>query len=149
MALTVKQMFSCSITVLKHFFKGNALWVTQKDWFSRIVLDAVATTGRRRIAEGLPIQDKSEGIGRTVLKEIAKNCLAADLSIGKQIQGVKDRVTVVTNFLAIGRSGEVGLSSYALSYWCNIYECFCLWWGEQKRVIAPNVPTAVYPQLRR
>ena len=129
MALTVKQMFSCAITVLKAFFDGNALWKTQKDWFSRIVLDAVATTGRRRIAAGLPIQDKSEGIGRKVLEQILKQCLSIDAKCpGKQIQGVKDRITLVTNFLAIGRSGEVGLSSYALSYWCSIYECFCLWW---------------------
>ncbi|OYX41102.1 hypothetical protein B7Y94_05555 [Candidatus Saccharibacteria bacterium 32-49-12] len=141
---TAKTLFNAAVNVLRKRHPKNELWnVHTEDWYTAIVRDVEVTTSKRRILVGLPVHEKSEGIGREVLCRM----MQASLSVApnKQLQAIKDRIALVTTFLAIGRSGEVGFTSYNLSKWNSIYECINLEWPNLKR--SEQQPLSFFPDV--
>jgi hypothetical protein len=137
-------MFGNAIKVIEQKHPNCAVWKDKAKWFPLIAQDIWDTSSAERIQRGLPVQEKSEAIGRSVLSLICAACLRSE-GAAKQIVGVKERVALVTNYLAIGRAGEVGLASFALSHWSTVYECANMYWQEQKR--GKQVPLNFFPDI--
>jgi len=77
------------------------------------------------------VEDKSEPIGRDILLECVTSLLK-DKTLNTSIESVNSRVLIVVAFLAIGRAGEVGMSSYKLAHWNSVHHCLFLDWQESK-----------------
>jgi hypothetical protein len=82
------------------------------------------------------VSSKSREIGRKILLELSErlHSIANDphTSAAAAQKAMKDLLLLVLTFLAVGRSGEVGLSSWKASYWCHEARCFVLQWPELK-----------------
>lgn len=144
---TAKVMFSSAINSIRKIFPKNDIWKTTDAWYGKIAQDVEKGAGRLRIAEGIPMVEKSEPIGRELLAQICRQALLPSASAAKEIQGVKDRVALVTNFSAIGRSGEVAMTSYSLAHWDHVQNAMCLHWQEPKRV--KQMPLSFFPDMER
>ena len=111
---TAKQFFSGAKTVAKKRFPENNFWLKQDDWYRPIIKDIEQTISVRCMELGVAVEDKSVGVGRAVLKNVF-SCMLKETT-AKQKAAVTNWAASLTVSLAIGRSGEVGLTHWDLAH---------------------------------
>ncbi len=63
---TCKQFISGPKAEAEKRFPGDLIWINQ-DWYTRIRIDIENTIARRCIEEGVPVEEKSEPLGRELM----------------------------------------------------------------------------------
>jgi hypothetical protein len=127
---TSKQYLSGPKALAEEKFPGNLIWRNQ-EWYTKIRCDIEATIAKRCIQLGLPVEDKSEPVGRELLIMLTDIMLNTGTE-AEQIKAIEFRAAIVMTFAAVGRGGECGLSSYNLAHWNSVYESLFLDWQESK-----------------
>lgn len=98
---------------------------------ARIRADIEKTIARRCIELGVPVEDKSEPLGRDLLL-ILNHIMLGMKGRNDQVTAIEFRAAINMTFAAIGRGGECGFSSYNLSHWNTVYNALFLDWQERK-----------------
>lgn len=138
---TAKQFLSAPKEAAKQKFEGASIWVNTV-WYTRIRCDIEATILRRCIELGVPVEDKSEPIGRDLL------ILLNDLMLTRgSVEDIEYRAALNMTFCAVGRAGECGLSTYNLAQYNTVYETFQLEWQEKKTLA--QKPMNFFPDAER
>lgn len=127
---TAKQYISGPKAELELKYKDNSIWNNQ-DWYFKIRADIENTIARRCIELGVPVEDKSEPIGRELMILLAIVMLQME-TVKEQVTAICYRAAIVCTFLAVGRGGEVGMSSFDLAHWNTVYCCLFMDWQELK-----------------
>lgn len=125
---TALQVLSGPKAVTQAKFQHNQIW-NSESWYTKIRADVELTVVKRHIELGIPVQDKSEPVGRDLLLLLNKIMLLSDVDVTKAIEY---RAAINLTFSAVGRGGEIGYSSYNLCTWNSVYECLFMLWQEKK-----------------
>lgn len=123
---TAKQFISGPKYAAETKFPRADIWVNQL-WYKKVRTDIEVTIARRCIELGVPVEDKSEPIGRELLLMLNRIMLQRGT-----VEDIEFRAAINMTFCAVGRGGECGLSSYKLANYNTVYEAFFLEWQEKK-----------------
>ena len=122
-------------------FKNLEIW-KDKNWYTRLRSAINKTVVLKCIEEGRPLSEKGAPIGRDLLFRICDYYFQLN---DKDI--FLRRFVLVTTFLAVGRTGEIGISNKRInliirchvgdaswngSYWDYDLECPFIYWNERK-----------------
>ncbi len=97
---TAKQFISGPKTDAQNKFKDNVIWVHQ-DWYYKIRRDIEATIAKRCIELGIPVEDKSEAVGRELLLLLNEIMLSME-DQADQRQAINFRAAINMTFAAVG-----------------------------------------------
>lgn len=125
---TAKQVLSGPKATAESKYPGNIMWSNQT-WYSKIRSDVEATVVKRCIELGVPVEEKSEPVGRDLLLVLNQLMLKAET---EQIKAIEYRAAINITFAAVGRGGEVGYTSFNLCTWNSVYQCLFMLWQEKK-----------------
>ena len=129
MAGTAIQYFSAIKEFAMDRFPKNEMWQIQKldKWYPPMRLAIEVTVNRRRIKLGQNTSDQSKPIGRVILKKMCHT-----LMLVGDMESMKRRSAMLTTFLAVGRAGEVALSSWNSVSWDYEQNNLIMDWKELK-----------------
>lgn len=125
---TALQVLSGPKALAQSKFNENAIW-NDDVWYRKLRADVELTVVKRHIELGIPVQEKSEPVGRELLLLLNQIMLSSE---SDAVKAVEYRAAINLTFAAVGRGGEVGYSSYDLCTWDSVYECLFLLWQEKK-----------------
>ena len=144
MAKTALMYFSTAKEyVLKRF--SNNKFMKDDVNFTKIRMQMAVQINRKRILAGLPINEKSQPVGRSVLLDCMKALIKENTSYT-----VDCRMLLACAFAAAGRAGEVGMTRYSHMFWNSIGQHLHLNW-QQVKVLQSKEMTffndAICPEL--
>jgi hypothetical protein len=133
-------------TILK-IYPHNPVWYGHdatnsvagiKAWYTDIRKALEKDINYRLILAGDSVESKAYPLGRFAVQNIIQHYLKKG-----NMEGVEKAVAVLTDFLSIGRGGEVGYATYAQSYWNEIEQVLYMDWNEPK--VRKQNPMNFYP----
>jgi hypothetical protein len=108
-------------------FKDCSAW-SNEEWYTILYNEISKEIAYRAIQLGLPITEKSRPIGRAMLLLICKELLKENSSYS-----VEAWVTILTTFLANGRTGEIAKTIWNDNTYYNIeHESLFMDWSQSK-----------------
>ena len=96
---TAKQFISGPKATCEQKWPRNEIWVSQ-EWYTRVRSDIEKTIARRCIELGVPVEDKSEPVGRELLFVLNETMLSM-ADINEQIRAIEFRAAINMAFAAI------------------------------------------------
>jgi hypothetical protein len=140
-----KLMNSYYVVLLSSHYRLHCVFENCRGWYTNLRYALTIAVTKRQMKAGEPVASKSREIGRKILLELCERLhgIANDTRSTPAVarKAMKDILLITLTFLAVGRSGEVGLSSWKASFWCHEAQCLVLQWPELKTGEGKRAPT--------